>query len=31
MYRKAFALMDVDVVFFAKFNKPFNNVFSDCN
>lgn len=29
MYRKAFLLMDV--FFFAKFNKPFNSAFSDCN
>lgn len=31
MYRKAFLLIDVDVFFFAKFNKPYNNAFSDCN
>lgn len=28
---KAFALMDVDIFFLAKFNKPFNNAFSGCN
>lgn len=31
MYRKAFVLMHVDVFFSAKFNKPFNNVFTDSN
>lgn len=31
MYRKAFALIDVDVFFFAKFNRPFNSAFSEGN
>lgn len=31
MYRKVFALIDVDVFFFVKFNRLFNSVFSEGN